>query len=381
MSKMRVHLTRTDKVNHLTNHPKPLVTAEHDVVNDQRMIREYLERFIADELESKGLNYTSCHYMNGSKADPVVRLLQENILSSTYKEGDKNFLIDFFDRDQIRSHVEEAEYYGDEHMQLNKAAKERVAKKRKIQQKLQENEREELKRQLYNMYFKMKELVKNLNDTHPTDPSDFSDEKKLEIVDAMRKHLIPRHTRKGAPKDEPGNSKQKCKSVREYLMVRSDEMKEVIYEDIFFEENLNKNQNDEIMKQLTEKLEPENYEKFKKIGGNKTKEFMRLLMTRQLMMKEERDRVILRRLQQKKLEEKEEEELRRIMNNYQKKEDKKMKKVFYIELRLLSFLGYQNMVDTLETTYLQYSLSLSTATTTKRHSWEVAVIKERLEVQ
>jgi hypothetical protein len=329
MSNIRVHLTSTDKVNHLTNHPKPLLTQEHDVVNDQRMIREYLERFIADELESKGLNYTSSHYMNGSKEDPVQRIVAENILSWTFKEGDKNFLIDFFERDQIRSKVDEKEYFGDELRQLNKTAKERVEKRKKLQVKLEEEEREDLKRHLYNMYFKMKEIVKNLNDTNPTDPSEFSDEKKLEIVDALRKHLIPRHTKKGAPKDEPGTSKNKCKSVREYMMVRSDELKDVIYEDIFFEENLNKNQNDEIMKQLTEKLEPANYEKFKKIGGNKTKEFMRLLMTRQLMMKESRDRVILRRLQQKKLEEKEEEELRRIMNNYQKKEDKKMKKVDY----------------------------------------------------
>ena len=34
----RVHLCATDKVNHLTNHPKPLLTEQHDVVNDQRII-------------------------------------------------------------------------------------------------------------------------------------------------------------------------------------------------------------------------------------------------------------------------------------------------------------------------------------------------------
>ena len=255
------------------------------------------------------------------------KLASENILSHTFKEGQTNFLIDFFKSDQIRSKVDHGEYYGDESEHLNRAAKERVAVRRKIQAELDKNEREELKRQLYNMYFKMKEVVKNLNDDHPTDPSEFSEEKKLEIVDALRKHLLPRPTRKNLPKDEPGNSKNKCKSVREYMMVRSDELKEIIYEDIFFEENLNKNQNDEIMKQLASKLEPENYEKFKKIGGNRTKDFMRLLITRQLMMKEERDRVIMKRLQQKKLEEKEEEELRRILNNYQKKEDKKLKKV------------------------------------------------------
>lgn len=325
---VRVHLAATDKVNHLTNHPTPLRTELHTVSNDQRLVHEYLARFLADELEAKGLNYSTSHYLNATNEDPVKKVTAENILAHTFKEGNDNFLVDYFKKDQIRSKVDQKETFDEETRELNRAAKERVAIRKKQQAEMDKNEREELKRQLFNMYFKMKEIVKNLNDDNPVDPSEFSEEKKLEIVDALRKHLLPRPTRKREIKEEPGNSKQKCKSVREYMMVRSDELKEIIYEDIFFEENLNKNQNDEIMKQLASKLEPENYENFKKIGGSKTKDFMRLLITRQLMMKEERDRVIMKRLQQKKLEEKEEEELRRILNNYQKKEDKKMKKVF-----------------------------------------------------
>lgn len=324
---MRVHLNSTDKVNHLTNHPLHLQTNRHHVVNDQGAIHEYLERFLADELEAKGLNFATTHYLNASGDDPVQRLAAERLLAHSFREGTSNFLIDHFCSEQTRSKVDPRERFADDDRELNRMAKERVAVRRQQQADLDKIEREELKRQLYNMYFKMKEVVKNLNDDNPTDPFEFSEEKKLEIVDAMRKHLLPRPTRKKEAKDEPSAARLKCKSVREYMMVRSDELKEVIYEDIFFEENVNKNQNDDIMKQLAAKLEPENYEQFKKIGGKKTKEFMRLLITRQLMMKEERDRVIMKRLLQKKLEEKEEEELRRILNNYQRKEDKKLKKV------------------------------------------------------
>lgn len=327
---MRVHLTATDKVNHLTNHPRPLQTDRHELVSDQRWLKELFEEFLANELNEKGLNYATSHYLNGSETDPVRRLMKEAVLQHSFKDGEKNFLGNFYPDRFKRSTVLEGadeEFVPDEKRVLNQKAKERVAKRRQIQAKLDAEEREELRRQLFNMYFKMKEIVQNLNDSNPEDPSLFSEEKKLAIVDGLRKHLLPKAQRKGGPKDEPINSLQKCQAVRDYLMVRSDELKEEIYEDVFFEENLNKNQNDKIMAQLGERLEPKNYEKFKSIGGNKAKEFMRLLITRQLMMKEERDRVILKRLQAKKLEENEEEELRRILNNYQKKEDKSKKKV------------------------------------------------------
>jgi hypothetical protein len=331
---MRVHLATTDKVNHMTNHPKPLKTLEHDVMNDQRLIRQCLDRYLADELEAKGLNYTTSHYLNGTTADPVQRLAQENIVSHTFKEGDMNYLIDFFAEDQIRSRVdhaaEEGKYIDDGLKGLHLASKERVEKRRKIQEELDKNEREDLKRQLFQMYFRMKEIVKNLNDSNTEDPSNFSEEKKIEIVEALRKYLTSTTataTKRSNIKEDPSQARLKVKSVRDYMMLRSDELKDVIYEEVFFEENYKKNENDEIMKKLISKLEPENYEKFKQIGGSKTKEFMRLLITRQLMMKEERDRVIMKRLMQKKLQEKEEEELRRILNNYQKKEDKSRKRV------------------------------------------------------
>ena len=322
---MRVHLSKTDKVNHLTNHPKPL-QVEPEVVNDQRLIRQCLERYLAEELEAKGLNYTTSHYLNATNDDPVQRLVEEHILEHTFKEGDQNYLIDFFRNDQIRSRPVDVEYVDDGLSGLHLASKERVERRRKLQDELDKNEREDLRRQLFNMYFKMKEIVKNLNDSSPEDPANFSDEKKIEIVEGLRKYLLPKN-KKQALKEDPSQARLKSKSVRDYLMVRSDELKDIIYEEVFFEENYKKNEKDEIMQKLTAKLEPENYEKFKAIGGAKTKEFMRLLITRQLMMKEERDRVIMKRLMDKKLQEKEEEQLRRIMHNYQKKEDKSRKRV------------------------------------------------------
>lgn len=327
---MRVHLSATDKVNHLTNHPRPKQTDRHDLVNDQRWLKELFEEFLANELNDKGLNYATSHYLNGSESDPVRQLMKEAVLQHTFRDGGKNFLGNFYPDRFKRSTVPEdadEEFSPDEKRVLNQKAIERVEKRRQMQAKLDTEEREELRRQMFNMFFRMKEIVQNLNDSNPEDPSLFSEEKKLAIVDALRKHLLPKTQRKGGPKDEPLNSVQKCQAVRDYMMVRSDELKEEIYEDVFFEENLNRNQNDEIMAQLNQRLEPKNYDKFKRVGGTKAKQFMRLLVTRQLMMKEERDRVILKRLQEKKLEENEEEELRRILNNYQKKEDKSKKKI------------------------------------------------------
>jgi len=327
---MRPHLLPGDKVNHLTNHPRRSQKDRHDVLNDQRWIREYFQRFLADEFEAKGLNYATTHYLNGGLADPVKKILGEQILSHTFKENDLNFLLEHFEATQVRSRLpdEEDQDWLHQPTNLNRQAKLRVAE-RAAQEKAQETEeREELRRQLFNMFFKMKEIVQNLNDSDPNDPEPAKkrEEAQLRIVEALRRYLLPK-PRKGAPKDEPSQAKAKVKAVRDYMGLRSDELKEVIYEDVFFEENMTKNKNDVVMKKLTERLEPHNYEKLKQIGGQKAKQFMRLIMTRQLMMKEERDRVVLKRLQQKKLEEKEEEELMRIMNNYQKKEDKKFHKV------------------------------------------------------
>ena len=327
---MRPHLLLGDKVNHLTNHPRQLQNLRHDVVNDQRWIREYFERFLSDEFEAKGLNYATTHYMNGGNADPVKKIVDRQVLSHTFKENDLNFLLEHFESLQLRSRVpdEEDQEWLHEPGQLNMQARRRVARRAAQDKAQEEEEREELRRQLFNMFFKMKEVVQNLNDSDPDDPEPARkrEEAHLKIVEALRKYLLPK-PRRGGPKDEPAQSKAKTKAVRDYLSIRSDELKEVIYEDVFFEENMNKNKNDSVMRKLTERLEPANYEKLKRIGGQQAKQFMRVIMTRQLMMKEERDRVILKRLQQKQLEEKEEEELRRIMNNYQKKEDKKFRKV------------------------------------------------------
>ena len=330
---MSTKLLSSDKINHQSNHPFYLQTSNHDTINDKRVIIDNLQRYLSDECESKGLNYATSHYMN-ENINSMQNIIDNNVLSHTFKEGQSNFLLQYFEDDQIRNMLTEeiVQEWLIEELDLNKHAKDRVAARQRENKIKEDDEREELKRHLYNMFFRMKELVQKLNDSDHSNQPPMTDEKRIDIIESLRKYLIPR-TRKGISKDDPSTSKLKVKTVREYLMIRSDELKEIIYEDVFFEENMNKNKNDEIMKKLTQKLEPENYEKLKSKGGEKTNQFMRLIMTRALMMKEERDRVILKRLQEKKLEEKEEEELRRIMNNYQKKEDKKYKKVVYSSKR------------------------------------------------
>jgi hypothetical protein len=185
----------------------------------------------------------------------------------------------------------------DEDLLLNRFAKKRVNQKQSGSEgPWLRDEREELRKQLYNMFFRMKEVVRNLNDENPHEAE----------------RILPRN--KAAGRKRPSRSscfpggrsqakrtrippKARNKAFREYFQVKSDELKDVIYEDIFFEENMNKNQNDEIMKKLTERLSEKSYEDYKRIGGDKTKQFLRLLMVRELMMKEERDQVIAKRLE------------------------------------------------------------------------------------
>jgi hypothetical protein len=348
MEKPRVHITQTDKINHLTTHPKYLQKEASQIENDQTTLRNYVQRFLEDELSDKGLNYATSHYLNGSERDPIGYLESKKVLSHTFTEGNLNFLIDYFEKDQIRSRVE-VDYpdcvreIKDEDLLLNRFAKKRVNQKRAVQKALAADEREELRKQLYNMFFRMKEVVRNLNDENPQEGERISEEQRLQKEEGIKKFLLPRRQKPG--KEDPNTAKSRNKAFREYFQVKSDELKDVIYEDIFFEENMNKNQNDEIMKKLTERLGEKSYEDYKRIGGDKTKQFLRLLMVRELMMKEERDQVIAKRLEEQKRIEEEEEEVKRILKNYQIEDDKKKKIVSKMSyFRCLSFQNWQNLL-------------------------------------
>jgi hypothetical protein len=77
MEKPRVHITQTDKINHLTTHPKYLQKEASLIENDQTTLRNYIQRFLQDELSDKGLNYATSHYLNGSEQRPDIGYLEE----------------------------------------------------------------------------------------------------------------------------------------------------------------------------------------------------------------------------------------------------------------------------------------------------------------
>jgi hypothetical protein len=67
------------------------------------------------------------------------------------------------------------------------------------------------------------------------------------------------------------------------------------------------------MEKLEQRMKDEKFEEVIKRNKVKAKEFVRLLMVRELMMKEERDNVVKRRLEEELLEKEEEEQVKNIL--------------------------------------------------------------------
>lgn len=155
----------------------------------------------------------------------------------------------------------------------------------------------------------MKTTTKNLNAENPEEFHELSDSEKLKIETEIVPFLEPYSSSfsQGMTIAGLGGSKKSKKTkfrenyasdlkrnilIKKYLDYKSNIQKEVVYDDVLFEEKFSKNEHDQALSKLKERMSEESIAKMKKIGGKKAKQFLRLVMVRELMMQNERNIVV-----------------------------------------------------------------------------------------
>jgi len=197
-------------------------------------------------------------------------------------------------------------------MELNRYAKERAKLRHRKAVELEKKVWDDLQKELFNLFFHMKKATKNLVAEKPQEFKDLTDSEKEEIISDIQQFLKPNHFSKIKTEDI-NIDLQRNQKLRKYLEFRSNLLKDIVYEEVFFEERMDENKDDSVMQSLNKRLESKHIQNMRKTGGSKARQFIRFLLVKELMMKNERNMAVQKRLENELMNQEIDQEIREIL--------------------------------------------------------------------
>lgn len=158
-------------------------------------------------------------------------------------------------------------------------------------------DRETFRKDIYAMFFGMQELCKGLASDHDEDEREkrLNMEREKEEIMGRLANLL---TNKASENTDFMGELTSKKDLRFYATERSELDRKRRYDDIIFNEKMDKNQDDQFMQKLSNQLDDRNLnqltDKYSK-NTEKLRQVLRMTVVRELMSKEERVRAIMYR--------------------------------------------------------------------------------------